>query len=289
MTESVPISHCGFIAVVGRPNVGKSTLINTLINQKIAITSKHARTTRQRIEGIKNVGSNQMIFIDTPGCSVNPGNVQARQHNCDTLTALYEADIILWVVNCPRWDLTDTWLLQQLEFVAAPVILVINKVDEVRDKKALLPFIAECSKRYDFAEIIPVSAHKKMQLDVLQGELLKVLPEGVALFPSERVSNQSEHFRITEIVREKVIRHVGKELPYTVSVHLDEINLKKNVWHIRCAIRVLRAGQKAIVIGHQGERLKHIGTLARLDLEKLLGKKVFLSLWVRVRAESDDT
>ena len=283
MMEDDISSRCGLVAIVGRPNVGKSTLLNTLVNQKVAITSTRPRTTCARIEGIKNIGADQIIFIDTPGCYVNPSSPQQRQHNREAVAALYESDLILWVVNCPKWDSIDDWLRQQLERLSVPVILVINKIDLCKDKNQLLPYLAQCAKHYDFSEMIPISAHKNMQLDILQQALLRYLPVGVPLFPPEMVSTQSLAFQITEIIREKLIRHLGEELPYVLAVHLDSMEQKKKVLHISASIWVMRASQKAIVIGHKGKRLKQIGSLARQDIEKLINQQVMLRLWTRVR------
>lgn len=281
--EPLPNTRCGYVAIVGRPNVGKSTLLNALVNQKISITSTRARTTRDRIEGILNVGDDQIIFVDTPGCHIDPASSQQRQHNREALAALYDVDLVMWVVNYPQWTPIDIWLAEQLKVIDVPVLLVINKVDLQKDKSQLLPYMQDCNERYDFVEIIPVSAHQQLQLEVLQQELLHHLPRSLALFPKEEVSTQSLRFQITEIIREKVIRHVGEELPYAVTVHLDSFEERNDIVHMSVTLWVQRESQKAIVIGHKGARLKHVGTLARQDLEKLLEQQVMLRLWARVR------
>ena len=276
-------TRCGYVAIVGRPNVGKSTLLNTLVNQKISITSKRPRTTCHRIEGILNLDKHQIIFVDTPGCYINSSSSQQRQHNRETLAALYDVDAVLWVVNYPKWEAIDNWLAKELVLIDVPVLLVINKIDLLKDKSQMLPYIQECSKHYTFAEIIPVSAYQNLQLDVLQQTILDYIPEGMPLFPENEVSTQSLRFLISEIIREKIIRHVGEELPYALTVHLDSLEQKKRILHIHGTLWVQRASQKAIVIGHKGERLKRVGILARQDIEKLMDQQVMLRLWTRVR------
>ncbi|CBL44521.1 Small GTP-binding protein Era [gamma proteobacterium HdN1] len=293
MTENTDVTlsgtRCGFIAIVGRPNVGKSTLLNHILGQKISITSRKPQTTRHRILGIKTDGPVQAIYVDTPGIHRGGEKALNRFMNRSALESVKDVDLVLFVVDSLKWTEGDEWVLAKLARVSAPVILVVNKVDQVEDKKRLLPVLESLGQKRDFAAIFPLSALRGKNLAELESEVGKHLPEREFLFDPEQITDRSQRFIAAEIVREKIMRQLGQEIPYDLTVEIEQFEWKDTCWHIAARILVERPGQKAIVIGKGGERLKRVGTEARLDLEKMLEEKVMLKLWVKVKSGwSDD-
>lgn len=284
-----PVQRCGFVAIVGRPNVGKSTLLNYLIGQKLSITSRRPQTTRDRVIGIRTEGPVQMIFVDTPGLHQAEGRAINRYMNREALSALDSVDAVMMVIEAPKWTEDDERVLDAVRHAGRPVILVINKVDRLQDKTVLLPFLADIRHKHPFADIVPVSALKEVQLDALMQCVERLLPEGLHLYPEDQVTDRSERFLVAEMVREKIMRQLGEEIPYRIAVGIDRFAQEGNTVHIDAVIYVEREGQKAIVIGQQGQRLKLIGEEARKDIERLLDSRVMLGLWVKVRSGwSDD-
>lgn len=276
-------SQCGYIAIIGRPNVGKSTLLNHLLGKKISITSDKPQTTRFQILGLKMIGNAQAIFIDTPGIHKAEKYAMNRYMNRLASSVIPDADVILFMIEANRWSEDDEMVLQKLKNIKAPVILVINKVDKLKDKSALLPFIEKIQTKYEFAHIIPISATKLQHTDELEKDILNYLPEGPHLFPTDQVTDKSERFQVAEIIREKLMRGTGQEVPYSSTVEIESFLHEEKLLKISAIIWVERPGQKVIIIGKDGERLKKIGTAARKDIEQLLGKKVFLRLWVKIK------
>ncbi len=279
---SIEAFRTGFIAIVGRPNVGKSTLMNRLIGQKISITSRKAQTTRHRITGIHTDAHTQFIFVDTPGFQTQHQNALNRVMNKSVTHALKEVDVVLFLIEGTRFDERDRKVIPLLP-VDRPVLLVINKVDRLDDKNTMLPFIQEMAKEYNFAAIVPVSAKQGTQVDVLLDAIRAHLPEGAPMFGEDEVTDRSERFLASEIIREKIFRLLGEEVPYSVSVMIEKFEMDGSMRRIHAAILVDKANQKAIIIGKGGEKLKEISTQARKDMEKLFDGKVFLETWVKVK------
>lgn len=281
--------RCGYVAIVGRPNVGKSTLLNHLIQQKISITSRKAQTTRHNITGIRTQGSSQIIFVDTPGMHKKEANAVNRYMNRVALSATHDTDLVVFVVDRLLWTDEDEMVAERLKSIHRNVLVVINKVDKIEDKAALIPQISRISEKLDPAVIIPVSALKNTNLAELEKEIQMRLPEGEHIFPEDQITDKSSRFLAAELIREKIMRQLGAELPYQVTVDIEEFKEEGGVIHIAGLILVEREGQKRIVIGEGGSRLKSIGQAARLDLETLLDAKVMLKLWVKVKSGwSDD-
>jgi GTP-binding protein Era len=276
-------SKCGYIAIVGRPNVGKSTLLNHLLGKKISITSDKPQTTRMQILGLKIIGDAQAIFIDTPGIHKTEKHAMNRYMNKLATSVMIDADVIIFMVEATRWEEEDDLVLEKLKQTKSPVILAINKVDKLKEKGHLLPLIERLKEQYDFAHIIPISATKNKNIVELEEEIVKYLPDGPHLFPDEQITDKSDRFQAAEIIREKLIRGTGQEVPYSTTVEIEEYKEEDKITRISAIIWVEREGQKLIVIGKSGERLKAIGTAARKDIETFLGKKVFLRLWVKVK------
>jgi GTP-binding protein Era len=279
---SIEAFRTGFIAIVGRPNVGKSTLMNRLIGQKISITSRKAQTTRHRITGIHTDAHTQFIFVDTPGFQTQHQNALNRVMNKSVTHALKEVDVVLFLIEGTRFDERDRKVIPLLP-ADRPVLLVINKVDRLEDKNSMLPFIQEMAKEYNFAAIVPVSAKQGTQMDVLLDAIRTHLPEGAPMFGEDEVTDRSERFLASEIIREKIFRLLGEEVPYSVSVMIEKFEMDGSMRRIHAAILVDKANQKAIIIGKGGEKLKEISTQARKDMEKLFDGKVFLETWVKVK------
>jgi GTP-binding protein Era len=273
----------GYVAIVGRPNVGKSTLLNHLVGQKISITSSRAQTTRHRISGILTVEHGQLIFVDTPGFQLKHVNALNRAMNRSVRSSLSEVDAVLFVIEALHFDARDEKVLELLP-TEKPVFLVINKIDRLADKARLLPFIAEMAERFPFREIVPLSAEKEMQLDELVKAVLPTLPEGEPIFGEDEITEKSERFLAAELVREKLFRLLGEEIPYSTAVEIEEFKVEGNLRRIHALILVDKPGQKAIVIGRGGEKLKTIASRARSDMEKLFGGKVFLEVWVKTKS-----
>ena len=275
--------RCGYIAIVGRPNVGKSTLMNKLIGAKVSITSRKAQTTRHRITGIQTRENVQFVYVDTPGFQTRHNNALNKTLNRTVSNTLTAADVVLFVVEAGSWSDADAKVMELLP-KALPVILVINKSDKLKDKAALMNYAQQVAARRDFAAIVPVSARQGFQLDRLEAEIRTHLPEGEAIFGEDDITDRSERFLAAEIVREKVFRFVGDELPYTSTVVIEKFEQEGRLRRIFAAILVGRDAHKAMLIGQKGERLKEISTQSRLDMEKLFDGPVYLEIWVKVKS-----
>ena len=282
MTENTPF-HSGYIAIVGRPNVGKSTLLNHLIGQKISITSRKAQTTRHRITGILTEESTQFVFVDTPGFQTQYLNTLNKGLNKVVTSSLRDVNVVLFVIEARHFDERDRLVMNLLP-KDAPVLLVINKVDNMEDKGELLPFIQSIALEREFTAIVPVSAKHDKQLDTLLDAIRPFLPEGEKIYPDDEVTDRNERFLAAEIVREKVFRFTGEELPYSVSVVIEQFKMDGKMRRIHAAILVDKDAHKAMLIGKNGEKLKEIATQARLDMEKLFDGKVYLEVWIKVRS-----
>ncbi|MAT50584.1 MAG: GTPase Era [Porticoccaceae bacterium] len=287
MTEM--IQHCGFVAIVGRPNVGKSTLLNHLMGFKLSITSRKPQTTRHNVLGILTEDHCQLIFVDTPG--IHSGATKALNHYMNRAAgkAMGEVDTVVFVVDRDKWTDADEMVANRLRQLTVPVIIAVNKIDRVDDKAELLPHLKALAESLSATEIIPVSALHGHNLDHLLRALKEKMPEGDFFFPEDQITDRSERFLAAEIVREKITRQLGAEVPYEAAVEIEEWRREGNVLHISALILVERDGQKRIIIGDKGQRLKKIGQQARLDMEQLFGGKIMLNLWVKVRSGwSDD-
>ncbi len=278
-----PHFRTGYVAIVGRPNVGKSTLLNHLIQQKISITSKKAQTTRHRINGILTDAQSQFIFVDTPGFQTRYSNQLNHMMNRTVIQSMREVDIVLFVIEANRFDERDKRVLELLP-VDRPVILVINKIDQLENKTQLLPFMESMAKRFSFVGIIPISAAREIQLTELIDMVRPYLPETPPLFDEDEISDRSERFLAAEMIREKLFRLMGEEIPYSISVIIEQFTVEGDLRRIFACILVEKASQKAIVIGKNGEKLKIVATQARKDMEKLFGSKVYLEVWVKVKS-----
>jgi GTPase len=285
MTAPVESSdfRCGYIAIVGRPNVGKSTLMNALIGAKVSITSRKAQTTRHRITGIQTREAAQFIYVDTPGFQTRHANALNKTLNRTVTNTLTASDVILFIVEAGTYGPADK---QVLDLVPknVPCILVINKSDRMKDKAVLMPFAQKVAADHDFASVVPVSAKQRFQLDALEKEIQNRLPANPPVFGEDDITDRSEKFLAAEIVREKVFRFVGDELPYTSTVIIEKFEQEGNLRRIFAAILVERDSHKAMLIGQKGARLKDISTQSRLDMEKLFGGPVYLEIWVKVKS-----
>ena len=282
-TTSADNFRCGYIAIVGRPNVGKSTLMNTQIGAKVSITSRKAQTTRHRITGIQTYDDAQFIYVDTPGFQTRHANALNKTLNKTVTNTLISSDLILFVIEAGTFGPADQQVLDLLP-TEVPVILVINKADRVKDKAALMPFAQQVASKFNFAAIVPVSAKLRFQLDGLEKELKRLLPENEAIFGPDDITDRSEKFMASEIVREKLFRFVGDELPYTSTVLIEKFEQEGDLRRVFAAILVERDTHKSMIIGNKGARLKEVSTQARLDMEKLFGGPVYLEIWVKVKS-----
>ena len=274
----------GYVAIIGRPNVGKSTLINRVLGQKLCITSRRPQTTRHRILGIKTDDDSQLIYVDTPGLHIDDKKAMNRYMNRAAAASIDDVDVILFVVDGMNWTDEDEKVLERLKVSAkAPVILVINKMDKLADKEVMLPHIQKLSAQFDYANVFPISARKGMNLDELEKQIKQLVPEGDLIFPEDQITDRSSRFLAAELVREQLFRHLGQELPYSITVEIEQFDDEKDLYRIGAVIYVERDGQKAIVIGKKGDLLKSVGKDARSEMESLFGHKVFLRLWVKVR------
>lgn len=293
MTESLtPVApqRCGLIAIVGRPNVGKSTLLNALVGQKVSITSRKAQTTRHRIMGIRALGATQFLFVDTPGFQVKHGGALHRNMNRTVRSSVSDVDAILFVVEAGRFGLPDAKVLALLP-PDKPVFLVANKLDALARRQDVLPWLKSMQERHPFAEYVPMSARKDTDVARLLQIVEPHLPEQAWLYEEDALTDRSDRFLASELIREKIFRLTGDELPYTSTVVIDKFEEEGNLRRIGASIVVERDGHKGMIIGEGGERLKRIGSEARQDLEHLWQCKVFLELWVKVRsgwADDDD-
>lgn len=278
----------GFVAIIGRPNVGKSTLLNALIGKKLSITSPKPQTTRWQILGIKTLAHAQIIYIDTPGLHREEKRAMNRYMNRIANAVLLDADVIVFMVDAQSWRHEDELVLSKLQHAKQPVILAINKIDLLKNKDELLGLIAKLKDKFNFAHLIPISAMDEENIHELEEEIAKLLPEGPLLYPEDQVTDKPIRFQIAEMIREKLIRATEEELPYTTTVEIEQFVQGEKLTEISAIIWVERQGQKIIVIGKGGEKLKKIGTQARRDIEKLLQAKVFLKLWVKVKENWTD-
>ena len=282
--------RCGVIAIVGRPNVGKSTLLNHLLGQKLSITSRKPQTTRNQVLGVRTDGHLQFIFVDTPGLHLGQSKAINQAMNKAASSALNGVDLILFLCDRAKWTEEDEFVMSLIAQQSCPAALVVNKVDLIQDQSTLLPFIEELSSRFEFDAVLPVSALRSRGLDELVKYLERHVPEGPHLFPEDQITDRSQRFLAAELVREKIIRQLGDELPYAAAVEIESFaEDDRGVLHIHALILVERDGQKKILIGESGDRLKSIGTSARKDMEKAFDSKVMLKLWVKVKSGwSDD-
>ncbi len=280
--------RCGLIAIVGKPNVGKSTLMNALVGQKISITSRKAQTTRHRITGIRTLGSTQFVFVDTPGFQTRHSTALNKSLNKTVMGAIGDVDLILFVVEAGSFTLADAKVLSLFK-PGIPTLLIANKLDTVHRRAEIAPWLKSMQERHPFAEFVPMSAKNKGDIERLFGICEKYLPEQPWWYAEDELTDRSEKFLASETVREKLFRFTGDELPYTSTVVIDKWEEEKSKQHkrfirIAATIVVEREGHKAMVIGEKGEKLKRISTEARLELEKLMDAKVFLEVWVKVRS-----
>ncbi|MDH5711404.1 MAG: GTPase Era [Gammaproteobacteria bacterium] len=275
--------RCGYVAIIGRPNVGKSTLLNHILGIKLSITSRKPQTTRHQILGIKTDEHLQAIYVDTPGLHQRRGSAINKYMNRAAASVMVDVDMLLFVVEALEWTDEDEAVLQRLESIKLPVILIVNKVDQVADKEALLPFLSKVSSKFNFHQVIPAAAVKGLSVDQVEQSVASLLPESEAIYPEDQLTNRSMRFLAAEIIREKLVRELGQELPYTSTVVIDKYDEDADLIRIHATIFVETKGQKAIIIGRKGERMKSIGSKARKDIETLSEVKVYLNLWVKVR------
>lgn len=282
--ESEQTLRTGYVALVGRPNVGKSTLLNGLLGMKISIVSRKPQTTRHRILGITTNKQAQIVWVDTPGLHRKQHRALNRSMNRTAVAALRDVDLVVFVVEALQWTDDDALVLEKVKQCGLPCILVVNKEDLVTPREKLLPFMETMSQRHSFEEIIPLSARQGGQAEMLERLVATRLPETeMFLFPEEQVTDRSERFLVAELIREQVMRTLGQEVPYSTAIEIEQFKREGNLTRIHAAILVERPGQKAIMIGKGGAQLKRIGTAARKEMERLLDGKVFLELWVKVR------
>ena len=288
MTSDAP-SRCGYVAIVGRPNVGKSTLLNHILGQKISITSRKPQTTRHQVLGIKTEDNHQIIFVDTPGLHKDAGKAINRYMNRAASAAIRDVDLVVFVVDRTAWTEEDGIVLEQIEQSGLPTMLVVNKIDLLANKAELLPHLQILATKSEFAAILPVSALRQHNVDALEEQILTLLPKSAHFFPEDQITDRSQRFLAAEVVREKIMRQLGDELPYSIAVEIEEFAQDGEVLHISAVIFVERTGQKKILIGDKGSRLRSIGSDARHDMEGLFDSKVMLRLWVKVKSGwSDD-
>lgn len=273
----------GFVALAGRPNVGKSTLVNRVVGQKISIVTRKPQTTRHRIHGIHTRPDGQIVFIDAPGIHQSGGRAINREMNRAALAALDEADLVLFVVDAERWTPEDQAVVERLRHHPHPVGLVVNKVDRIKPKQKLLPLLDSLSRKMDFAFVVPLSAQRGDNIDALEREILAHLPTGEPLFPEEYVTDRSERFLVGELIREQLMLHLHQEIPYALTVEVESFKRSDKGVDIGAVIWVERDSQKGMVIGAQGQSLKRIGRAARLAIAENLGESVHLELWVKVK------
>ena len=280
---------CGFVAIIGRPNVGKSTLLNQMLGQKISITAHKPQTTRHRVLGIKSSEESQIIFVDTPGIHVERKSALNRYMNRAATSTITDVDVVLFLVDGLTWTEQDEYVLKKLKDSRAPVILVINKLDKIKQKEKLLPHITKLAEQYDFTQLVPVSAINGDAVESLEKAILDLLPESPPYYPLDQVTDRSERFMAAEFVREKLMRTLGEEIPYALTVEIEKFEELNDLKRIHAIIWVSRDSQKGIIIGKEGRQLKNIGEQARKDMEQAFGCKVYLQLWVKVKEGwSDD-
>ena len=288
MTDSNP-TRCGYVAIVGRPNVGKSTLLNHILGQKLAITSRKPQTTRHSMLGIKTEGDVQAIYVDTPGMHKANDKALNRYLHRNASAALKDVDVVIFVVDRTKWTDEDQLVLEKVQHVKCPILLAVNKADRLEDKSELLPHLSWLAEQLPQAEIVPISALQGQNLDTLEKLVGERLPESEHFYPEDQITDRSSRFLAAELIREKIMRQLGAELPYQITVEIEEFKQEGRILHIHGLILVERDGQKKIIIGDKGERIKRIGQEARKDMEVLFDSKVMLNLWVKVKGGwSDD-
>ena len=276
-------TYCGYIAIVGRPNVGKSTLLNHLLKQKVSITSRKPQTTRHRILGITSDGQHQCVFIDTPGFNTAESKTLNKIMNETVLNVINDVDVVLFVTEKLNFNSGDIQVLDLLRRVKVPIILAINKIDLIKPKSGFLPHIKKLSTLFQFNEIVPISASTEYNLDSLSKLVSNLLPESPFLFPADQITDRSRRFLAAELIREKIIRQLGEEVPYDATVEIENFKNNEKILTIDGLILVDKPGQKKIIVGKGGGRLKKIGSVAREDMEKIFDKKIMLKLWVKVK------
>ena len=275
--------HFGYVTILGRPNVGKSTLLNRLVSQKLSITSRKPQTTRSRLLGIKSVYNYQTVYIDTPGLQKTPGGIFNRYMNREALRSLAQVDVIVHMVEAVSWTESDEYVHDLVKQAGVPAILAINKIDRIKNKSNILPYLRMVNEKSGYREILPISARADKNIDRLEQCIRALLPAGMALYPEDQITDRSERYFAAEFIREKLFRCLGEEVPYNLSVTIEKFEDTGNLVRIDAVIWVEKSGQKKIVIGHDGNVLKKTGGQARLDMEKMFGKKVMLETWVRVK------
>ena len=289
MNHSNDQQRCGFVALVGRPNVGKSTLLNRLLGQKISITSRKPQTTRHRITGIDTRGPCQAIFVDTPGIHNKQTKAINRYMNKVATTAITDVDVVVFIVDRMNWTEEDSIVVQSISQAKVPFFIVVNKIDRVENKSELYPYADSLMKEYGCEHIVPISAKAGQNVDELRELIFSYLPQNDHLFDADQITDRSERFLAAELIREKIMRQMGDELPYKVAVEIENFESDERLTRIDALIWVEREGQKKMLIGKSGERLKKIGTEARKDIEVMIDHKVMLKLWVKIKSSwSDD-
>ena len=279
-----PTFRCGFVAVVGRPNVGKSTLVNALVGHKVSIVTSRPQTTRQRVVGVSTGAKAQLLFVDTPGMHRRERRALNRMMNRSAQASLADADVVLLVVEAGRWTEEDEDALERARAAGRPLVLALNKIDRVRPREAALALLQEADGRGEFLAIVPMSAERGENLESLRRVLEEAVPEGPALFPADQWSNRDERFHIAEVVREKLMRRLREELPYGLAVEIERLGeSEQGRLEVGAVVWVEREAHKAIVIGKGGEMLKAVGQAARLELKARFNRPVHLELWVKVR------
>jgi len=282
MTKSKEF-RCGYVAIIGRPNVGKSTLLNYILGQKLCITSRKPQTTRHQILGIKTTEAAQAIYVDTPGVHKDSTRAMNRYMNRAANSIIDDVNVVLFLVEAGVWTEKDEWVLEKIKNTKKPILLVINKVDKLADKNELLPYIQKLSLLYPFKAIFPVSALKGKYIQDVEKEVESLLDISDAIYPEDQFTDRSMKFFASEIIREKLMRQLGQELPYDLTVMIEKFEEVDGIFNINAVILVERKNQKLIIIGHNGERLKKVGSQSRIDMEAMFDSKVFLEIWVKVK------
>lgn len=289
MSANDQVQKCGYIAIVGRPNVGKSTLLNHILGQKLSITSRKPQTTRHNLLGIKNYNNTQFLFVDTPGLHKDQKKALNRYMNHSVTTAIKDVDVIVFVVEKLQWLSEDELVAQRIASSNVPVILAINKVDQIENKETLLPHLQHLSNTLNIQDVVPISALQSQNLDRLLDVIRQYLPENDHFYPEDQLTDKSSRFLAAELIREKITRQLGDELPYQMTVEIETFKELEKIIHIDALILVEREGQKRILIGDKGARIKQIGQQAREDMERLFDSKIMLKTWVKVKSGwSDD-
>lgn len=281
-------NYCGYIALVGRPNVGKSTLLNRILDHKISITSRKPQTTRHSIIGVRTDGPYQYVYVDTPGIHLGSKKVMNKMMNKTAIRVLNDVDVIVFVIDGMSWFEEDDYVLNLIQSAKVPCVLVVNKIDKIADKMLLLPWIENLAQRHTFAAIIPISARKGVQISDLHTHLQQFLPESPHMYPDDQLTDRSQKFLCAEMVREKIFRLCGQELPYNTSVEIESFKDTPKIIRIAALIWVDKESHKRMIIGDKGDKLKEIATQARIDMEHLLEKKVFLQCWCKVKTGWSD-